>query len=168
MRRSEAFEPGLADEEAIRERSARLADPLLDPARSARPAGPAGRLAPPSSAGAALPHGATVPCAIARKKPASCGPRRAAARGRTPARAAHILDRLEQAHPEAACALLHRNAYQLVVATILSAQCTDERVNQVTPDLFGRYPDPPALAGPPRRPGGDHPLHRLLPGQGEA
>jgi endonuclease-3 len=62
------------------------------------------------------------------------------------ARAQKILDLLEQAHPEATCALRHRNAYELVMATILSAQCTDERVNMVTPQLFARYPDAAALA----------------------
>jgi len=63
-----------------------------------------------------------------------------------PARAGRILDILELAHPEARCALDHRNPYELVVATILSAQCTDARVNLVTPDLFRRYPTPDALA----------------------
>jgi len=62
------------------------------------------------------------------------------------ARAAVILDRLEQLHPDARCALDYRNAYELVMATILSAQCTDERVNQVTPALFARYPTAADLA----------------------
>ncbi len=57
-----------------------------------------------------------------------------------------MLDRLEKAHPEARCALDYRDAFQLAVATILSAQCTDERVNKVTPQLFARYPDAAALA----------------------
>jgi endonuclease-3 len=61
-------------------------------------------------------------------------------------RAAKILDILEQAHPDADCALHRNNAFELVVATILSAQCTDERVNQVTPALFRRYPTPDAMA----------------------
>ena len=61
-------------------------------------------------------------------------------------RANKILDILEQAHPEATCALLYKNPYELVMATILSAQCTDERVNMVTPNLFARYPTPKALA----------------------
>jgi endonuclease-3 len=61
-------------------------------------------------------------------------------------RARRILDTLEKTHPEARCALDHRNAFQLSVATILSAQCTDERVNMVTPQLFARFPDAPALA----------------------
>lgn len=57
-----------------------------------------------------------------------------------------IIRRLRQAHPDARCALDHRNAFELLVATILSAQCTDERVNQVTPALFARYPTPAAMA----------------------
>jgi endonuclease III len=64
----------------------------------------------------------------------------------TPAFAARILDILEATHPEARCALDYRNAFELAAATILSAQCTDERVNKVTPQLFTRYPDAPALA----------------------
>lgn len=63
------------------------------------------------------------------------------------ARTKKILDLLEEAHPEATCALHYRNAFELTVATILSAQCTDERVNKVTPALFARYPDARALAG---------------------
>lgn len=57
-----------------------------------------------------------------------------------------ILQRLRQAHPDAHCALNYDSPLHLLVATILSAQCTDERVNQVTPVLFARYPDAPALA----------------------
>jgi endonuclease-3 len=67
----------------------------------------------------------------------------------TAERAARILDLLERAHPEARCALSHRNAFELAVATVLSAQCTDERVNRVTPLLFERYPDPRRLAEAP-------------------
>jgi endonuclease-3 len=64
-------------------------------------------------------------------------------------RAQQILHVLEQAHPEARCALDYRNAFELSVATILSAQCTDERVNMVTPKLFAKYPDAPSLANAP-------------------
>ena len=64
----------------------------------------------------------------------------------TPAFATRVLDALELAHPEASCALDYRSAFELAVATILSAQCTDERVNKVTPQLFARYPDAAALA----------------------
>ncbi|HUO51515.1 MAG TPA: endonuclease III [Gemmatimonadaceae bacterium] len=54
--------------------------------------------------------------------------------------------RLHAAYPDARCALDHHDAFELLVATILSAQCTDVRVNQVTPALFQRYPDAAALA----------------------
>jgi endonuclease-3 len=56
------------------------------------------------------------------------------------ARARRIVRRLERLYPDADCALHHASALELLVATILSAQCTDERVNQVTPALFRRYP----------------------------
>lgn len=57
-----------------------------------------------------------------------------------------ILSRLKALYPDARCALQHRNAYELLCATILSAQCTDARVNLVTPSLFARYPTPFELA----------------------
>ena len=63
-----------------------------------------------------------------------------------PERVAAILDGLEKAYPKALCALNHRNAWELVVATILSAQCTDVRVNLVTPTLFAAFPTPKAMA----------------------
>ena len=63
------------------------------------------------------------------------------------ARAAAILERLKARHPDAHCELVHRDAYELLAATILSAQCTDVRVNMVTPALFARYPDARTLAG---------------------
>lgn len=58
----------------------------------------------------------------------------------------NIIDKLAAAYPDVVCALDHRNAYELLVATILSAQCTDKRVNMVTPALFARYATPLALA----------------------
>jgi endonuclease-3 len=61
-------------------------------------------------------------------------------------RAAGIYELLEKEYPRAATALAHANPFELAVATILSAQCTDERVNTVTPELFRRFPDPQALA----------------------
>jgi endonuclease-3 len=61
-------------------------------------------------------------------------------------RAPEILTRLMAAYPDARCALEHRNAFELLCATILSAQTTDARVNLVTPTLFARYPTPAALA----------------------
>jgi endonuclease-3 len=68
--------------------------------------------------------------------------------GQSPAgeRLGEILRLLHSAYPNATCALDHRNAFELLVATILSAQCTDERVNKVTPALFARYPTPLAMA----------------------
>lgn len=57
-----------------------------------------------------------------------------------------IVSRLRVAHPDAHCALDYETPLQLLVATILSAQCTDERVNRVTPELFSRYPDAEAFA----------------------
>lgn len=62
------------------------------------------------------------------------------------ARAAKITQRLAELFPVAECALHHESAFQLLVATILSAQCTDERVNQATPELFRKFPDAKALA----------------------
>lgn len=62
------------------------------------------------------------------------------------ARAAEVVRRLREEYPDARCALDHSNAYELLVATILSAQCTDERVNMVTPALFAKYPTPADLA----------------------
>jgi endonuclease III len=58
----------------------------------------------------------------------------------------HVLDRLEAQHPDADTELHYTNAFELLVATILSAQSTDQRVNLVTPALFTRYPDAAALA----------------------
>jgi endonuclease-3 len=62
-------------------------------------------------------------------------------------RAERVYDLLAEEHPDARTALHHANAYQLAVATILSAQCTDERVNAVTPTLFERWPTAADLAG---------------------
>ncbi len=61
-------------------------------------------------------------------------------------RAGRIVRKLAQLYPDAHCALHYDNPLQLLVATILSAQCTDERVNRITPALFARYPDAKAFA----------------------
>jgi endonuclease-3 len=66
-----------------------------------------------------------------------------------PARVAAILEGLEQLYPDVECELTHQNAFQLMCATILSAQCTDERVNMVTPKLFATFPTPEAMAEAP-------------------
>jgi len=63
-----------------------------------------------------------------------------------PDRIAAILKALDEAYPEVNCALTHRSPWELLAATILSAQCTDVRVNMVTPELFRRFPTPQAMA----------------------
>jgi endonuclease III len=63
-----------------------------------------------------------------------------------PQRVEELLRRLRAAYPRAECALTHTNAWELLVATILSAQCTDARVNMVTPGLFRKFPSPSAFA----------------------
>lgn len=67
-------------------------------------------------------------------------------RGTDPKRVRAILEKLDHAYPDATCALTHKSPFQLLVATILSAQCTDVRVNMVTPELFRKYPDAKHLA----------------------
>src|SRR5712691_8370406 len=69
-----------------------------------------------------------------------------AAAGTEPIRVAAILGKLDEAYPDATCALKHENAFQLLISTILSAQCTDVRVNQVTETLYRKYPNPEAFA----------------------
>lgn len=86
--------------------------------------------------------------AAARPRPGALNLARetiAARRGR----ARSIARALARAYPDAWCALRHENPWQLIVATILSAQCTDDMVNRVTPELFGEFPTPAALAGAP-------------------
>jgi endonuclease-3 len=77
-------------------------------------------------------------------------PARAAKGGRPagtdPKRVANILAKLDEAYPNATCELKHENAFQLLISTILSAQCTDVRVNQVAETLYKKYPDPKAFA----------------------
>jgi endonuclease III len=82
---------------------------------------------------------------IVKKTPASRGP--LAANRSSQARVAAILKALDETYPGAECALDHRTPWELLVATILSAQCTDVRVNMVTPALFARFPTPAAMTG---------------------
>jgi endonuclease-3 len=91
----------------------------------------------------------------AKKKPASAKPRAAkaakadkqrGAAGTAPKRVAAILAKLDEAYPNATCELKHENAFQLLISTILSAQCTDVRVNQVAETLYKKYPNPEAFA----------------------
>lgn len=78
--------------------------------------------------------------AAAKKKPA------VAAAGTDPKRVAAILAKLDEAYPAATCELKHENAFQLLISTILSAQCTDVRVNQVTQELYKMYTKPEDFA----------------------
>jgi len=78
--------------------------------------------------------------------PAAAKRRRARNARPTPERAREIYDRLAAHYPDAHCALDFKSPFQLLIATILSAQCTDKRVNMVTPALFKRYRTPAALA----------------------
>ena len=80
-----------------------------------------------------------------RRAAAAAVPRRESKAART-ARAARIADRLAESYPHARCSLDFGSPFQLLVATILSAQCTDKRVNAVTGPLFRRWPDPASLA----------------------
>jgi len=91
-------------------------------------------------AGARAPKRGT---ATAPSTPRAARPRRAAARREA---AARVFARLRELHPDAHCELDHRDAFELLVATVLSAQTTDKLVNRVTPALFAAYPDAPALS----------------------
>src|SRR6266852_3433860 len=80
------------------------------------------------------------------KKPAKAAKVARAGRGTDPKRVAAILLKLDEAYPTATCELKHENAFQLLISTILSAQCTDVRVNQVAETLYKKYPDAKAFA----------------------
>jgi endonuclease-3 len=70
--------------------------------------------------------------------------------GKKPASVANVIKLFKRYYPDAHCALNHRNAFELLVATILSAQCTDERVNMVTPALFEEFPTPEKMSKAPQ------------------
>jgi endonuclease-3 len=80
------------------------------------------------------------------RSPKAAGRDSSALRGTSPARVQAILNGLDAAYPNATCALVHENPFQLLIATILSAQCTDAVVNIVTEKLFAKYPTPKDLA----------------------
>jgi endonuclease-3 len=88
--------------------------------------------------------------AIAKSEPVAAKVKRGkTAKPLAPERVAAILDALRKTYPGVVCALNHKSAWELTVATILSAQCTDVRVNLVTPALFKRFPTPKAMAAAP-------------------
>jgi len=101
---------------------------------------PARKAAPKSPA-----KSKTKPTAKSTPKPAT-KPKSPAAAARSAERLSAILRGLDEAFPAPECALIHRSPWELLVATILSAQCTDARVNMVTPALFDRFPTPQAFA----------------------
>jgi endonuclease-3 len=84
--------------------------------------------------------------AIAKSEPVAKGKRGKTAKPLAPERIGAILDALRKTYPNVVCALTHRNAFELVIATALSAQTTDVNVNKVTPALFKLYPTPKRLA----------------------
>lgn len=112
--------------------------PVRPPAKRA-----SAKTAPAKSAAAKSASAKTVQQQTA---PAKTRRPRRIARRHLEAHAAVIWERLAAAHPDAHCELVHRDAFELLCATILSAQCTDKRVNLVTPALFAAYPDAHALA----------------------
>jgi endonuclease-3 len=89
---------------------------------------------------------ATARTVKAARKPARKPATKPVTAGTSPERVRAILQKLDEAYPNVTCALEHKNAFQLLIATILSAQCTDERVNQVTRTLFVKYPGPKDFA----------------------
>jgi endonuclease III len=89
---------------------------------------------------------ARIASASATKRAFKPTPGLEAGRGANPKRVRIILEKLQQAYPDAVCELKHQNAFQLLISTILSAQCTDVRVNQVTQTLYSKYPDVEAFA----------------------
>ena len=110
--------------EAARKVELRTAKPTKDGGRSNRSTLPATKAKAKSAATSAIKSG---------KAPSGYNPL-------APERVSEILKRLEATYPGATCALKHNNAWELLVATILSAQCTDVRVNMTTPELFRKYP----------------------------
>jgi endonuclease-3 len=93
-----------------------------------------------------MPDNSPTKEASVKKKPQSQPKNRTRRGDLAPDRIAAILAALDEAYPAAECALTHRSPWELLVATILSAQCTDVRVNMVTPELFRRFPTPQAMA----------------------
>ncbi len=104
---------------------------------------PARKTSPRKTAATSQPEKPAKQAVKTAAKKRAARPRGKAALGQ---HAATILAKLLERYPDAHCALDFRNPYELLCATILSAQCTDKRVNMVTPSLFARYPDATALA----------------------
>jgi endonuclease-3 len=93
-----------------------------------------------------MPASKPIRKSAAKKQPKALPKRRNQRGDLAPDRVAAILKGLDEAYPHVECALTHRSPWELLVATILSAQCTDVRVNMVTPELFRRFPTPQKMA----------------------
>lgn len=115
-------------------------------AAAAKKAGRGRKPAATKKAAASKKAAAAKKTGAPKKTSARPGRGRRETKAQKQARTLEIIGRLHEEYPTAACSLEHRDAYQLLVATILSAQCTDERVNKVTPALFRAYPSPEDLA----------------------
>jgi len=109
----------------------------------ARPAGGKALLSKSGKKAAAKTAGSSLPASVAA---ASVAGKIKGYNPLAPERVAEILKRLDQLYPDVTCALTHKSAWELVVATILSAQSTDVNVNRVTPELFRKYPTVEAFA----------------------
>ena len=111
-----------------------------DAVRAAKPAKPKSSPSRPAARRSSTTAAAPSKSAVAKKKsPSGYNPL-------NPERIRQVIAGLDQMYPRATCALTHRSAWELLVATILSAQCTDVRVNMVTPILFEKYPTPQDFA----------------------
>jgi endonuclease-3 len=93
-----------------------------------------------------MPETKTVKKSAAEKQPNLPAKKRTERGNLAPDRIAAILKALDEGYPEVKCALTHKSPWELLIATILSAQTTDVRVNMVTPELFKRFPTPAAMA----------------------
>jgi endonuclease-3 len=122
--------------------AAKASAPARRTAATAKPPATSSVARPPASPAAAAPP---PPGSVTAARLTPGQARRESLKARR-LRVVEILARLRRAYPDAQTALTHRNAYELLVATILSAQCTDKRVNEVTPALFRRFPTPRDLA----------------------
>ncbi len=111
-----------------------------DAVRTAKPAKPKSSPSRPAARRASPTVAVGSKSALAKKKSAS------GYAPLNPERVREIIAGLDQMYPKTTCALTHRSAWELLVATILSAQCTDVRVNMVTPIIFEKYPTPQAFA----------------------
>lgn len=100
-----------------------------------------------------MPRNATRAMAVSKvkkKKPAAAGRKTSASRlANLKSLATKVVEHLAADYPDVTCALENESAFELLIATILSAQCTDERVNMVTPELFRRWPTPEKMAAAP-------------------